>query len=102
MGISPLRFAKRTCRLTPLIIVGGTSGAIFFSAIAIIRFSCASEDATGPPRYTSCFERPKNPLLGEAGRLLEGANSLLGWPDRPPPETGQCHARNVQQSGLSS
>ena len=50
MGIVPLRFAGRTRRPTPLIMVSGTSWAILFRTMAIIRFICASEDATQPPR----------------------------------------------------
>ena len=75
MGISPLWFAERTCRLTPLIIVGGTSGAIFFRAIDIIRFSCASEDATDPPRYTSCFRMPQKSLIGRSYETFGGVSS---------------------------
>ena len=65
------------------------SGAIFFRAIATQLTLLDIHHAS---------ERPKSPLLGEAGRLLEGYHPLSGWPGRPPPETGKCYARNVCNS----
>ena len=46
-------------------------------------------------------ERPKSPILGKAGARWSGCHPGSGWPLRPPPETGQCHTRNVLLRGLA-